>query len=185
MTYTLKSPLPVALGIYAQLCIYNALKCHQTIFSIILTQPLARKIRHRSRAIEIPIPRLRRQNPIRHARLPVPLRRRLRRPRPIEPSPCTFETRHLRLGIHHEPRFVRVGVRRRVGVGGGAGAGRGFRGAVGRGDRNSSVAGFQGAFPAGAGVDVVEVGGAVGVGLGPFATESGSEALRSMSKPSP
>ena len=153
--------------------------------SIILTQPLSRKIRHRSRAIEIPIPRLRRQNPVRHARLPIPLRRRLRRPRPIEPSPGTFETRHLCLGIHHEPIFVRVGVRRWVRVGGGAGAGRGFRGAVGRGDRNSSVTGFQGAFPAGAGVDVVEVGGAVGIGLRPFATESGSEAVRSMSKPPP
>ena len=153
--------------------------------SIILTQSLSRKIRHRSRAIEIPIPRLRWQNPIRHARLPVPLRRRLRRPRPIKPSPCTFETRHLCLSIHHEPRFVRVGVRRRVGIGGGAGAGGGFRGAVGRGDRNSPVAGFKGAFPAGTGVDVVEVGGAVGVGLGPFATESGSEAVRSMSKPHP
>ena len=153
--------------------------------SIILAQSLPRKVRHRSRTIEVSIPRLRRQNSIRHTRLPIPLRRRLRRPRPIEPPPRTFETRHLCLCIHHEPRFVRVGVRRRVGVGGGAGAGRGFRGAVGRGDRNSSVAGFQGAFPAGAGVDVVEVGGAVGVGLGPLTTESGSEAVRSMSKPPP
>ena len=35
---------------------------------------------------------------------------------------------------------------------------------------------MQGAFPASAGADVVEVGGAVCVGLGPFAAEGGTEA---------
>jgi len=35
----------------------------------------------------------------------------------------------------------------------------------------------EGAFPAGAGADVVEVGGAVCVGLGPFAAEGGTEAF--------
>ena len=61
-------------------------------FSIILTQPLPRKIRHRTRTIEIPIPSLRRQNTIRHTGLPIPLRGRLRRPRPIKPAPGAFET---------------------------------------------------------------------------------------------
>ena len=63
-----------------------------TLLSIILTQPLPRKIRHRTRTIEIPIPSLRRQNAIRHARLPIPLRRRFRRPGPIEPPPSAFVT---------------------------------------------------------------------------------------------
>jgi hypothetical protein len=35
----------------------------------------------------------------------------------------------------------------------------------------------EGAFPAGAGADVVEVGGAVCVGLGPFAAEGWTEAF--------
>lgn len=39
------------------------------------------------------------------------------------------------------------------------------------------VVGVHGAGPAGADVDVVEVLGAVGVGLGPFAAEGGSEAV--------
>ena len=38
------------------------------------------------------------------------------------------------------------------------------------------VAQVHGAFPARADVHVVEVGGAVGVGLGPFAAEGGAEA---------
>ena len=38
------------------------------------------------------------------------------------------------------------------------------------------MAGGAGAEPAGADADVVEVGGAVGVGLGPFACEGGAEA---------
>lgn len=138
-------------------------------FSIILTQPLPRKIRHRARTIEISIPRLGRQDTIRHARLPIPLRRRLRRPRPVEPTPGALVTRHLRLGVHHEPGFVRVGVGRWVGVGGGAGAGGGFRGAVGGDDGDGAVVGVEGSFPARAGVDVVKVGCAVRVCLRPFA----------------
>ena len=150
--------------------------------SIIFTQTLPRKIRHRSRTIEIPIPRLRRQNSIRHAGLPIPLRRGFRRPRPVKPAPRAFETRHLRLRVHHEPGFVGVGVGRWIGVGGRAGAGGGFGGAIGGKDGDSAVRGVQGSFPAGTSVDVVEVGGAVGVGLRPFAAESRSEAVESMSK---
>ena len=88
----------------------------------------------------------------------------------------------MRLRVHHEPGFVRVGVGRRVGVGGGAGTGGGFGGTVWGEDGDGAVGGCQGSFPAGAGVDVVEVGGAVGIRLGPFAAEGGSEAGVPMSK---
>lgn len=142
---------------------------------IILTQPT--KTRQITRTIKIPIPRLRRQNPIPHPRLPIPLRRALRRPRPIKPPPRRLITAHLRLRIGHEPFFVGVGVGGWVGVGEGAGTGGGFGGAGGSEDGGGAVGRLEGAFPAGAGGDVVEVGGAVGVGLGPFAAEGGAEAV--------
>ena len=44
-------------------------------------------------------------------------------------------------------------------------------------DGDGTVGRVQSSFPASAGVDIVEIGGAVSVGLGPFATESGSEAV--------
>ena len=143
--------------------------------SIILTQPT--KTRQITRTIKIPIPRLRRQNAIRHPRLPIPLRRTLRRPRPIKPPPRRLETAHLRLGIDHQPLLVGVGVRGWVCVGGAAGAGGGFGGAGGGEDGGGAVGGLESAFPAGAGADIVQVGGAVCVGLGPFAAEGGSEAV--------
>lgn len=149
--------------------------------SIILAQPLPCKIGHGTRTVEIAIPRFRRQNTVGHACLPIPLSGGLGRPRPIEPSPGGFETRHLRRRVHHEPGFVGVGVGRWVGVGGGAGTGGGFGGTVGGENGDGAVSGFQGSFPASAGVDVVEVCGAVGVGLGPFAAEGGPEAVRPMS----
>ena len=111
------------------------------LLSVILTQPLPRKIRHRTRTVEIPIPRLRWQDAIRHPRLPIPLRRRLRRPRPVKPTPGTFITRHLRLRIHHEPRFVCIVVGRWVGVGGGAGAGVRFGRAMGGENGDGAIGG--------------------------------------------
>ena len=154
----------------------NKPKNHTPPPSIILTQ--STKTRQITRTIKILIPRLRRQNSRFHPRLPIPLRRALRRPRPIKPPPRRLITAHLRLRIRHEPVLVGVGIRSWVGVGEGAGAGGGFGGA-GRGeDGGGAVGRLQGAFPSGAGVDVVEVGGAVGVGLGPFATKGGAEALK-------
>ena len=88
----------------------------------------------------------------------------------------------MRLRVHHEPRFVRVGVGRWIRVGGGARARGGFGRAVGGENGDGAVSGVKGSLPASAGIDVVEVCGAVGVGLGPFAAEGGSEAVRSMSK---
>ena len=148
---------------------------HQLPSSIILNQPP--KTRQITRTIKIPIPRLTRQNPLRHPPLPIPLHRTLRRPRPIKPPPRAFETAHLRLRIDHQPLLIHVRVRRGVRVGGRAGAGGGFGGAGGCEDGRGAVGGLEGAFPAGAGVDVVEVGGAVCVGLGPFAAEGGTEAV--------
>lgn len=110
---------------------------HNGLPSIILTQPT--KNRQITRTIKIPIPRLRRQYPIRHPRLPIPLRRTLRRPRPIKPSPRRLETAHLRLRIDHEPLLVNVGVRGWVGVGRAAGAGGGFGGAGGSEDGGGAV----------------------------------------------
>ena len=49
-------------------------------------------------------------------------------------------------------------------------------------DGDGAIGGVQCSFPAGAGIDVVEVGGAVSVGLRPFAAECGSEATKSISK---
>lgn len=146
---------------------------HHSPSSIILTQPT--KSRQITRTVKIPIPRLRRQNAIRHARLPVPLRCTLGRPRPIKPSPRRLKTTHLCLRVDHQPLLVGVGVRGWVCVGGGAGAGGGFGGAGGSEDGGGAVGRLESAFPAGAGADVVEVGGAVCVGLGPFAAEGGSE----------
>ena len=86
-----------------------------------------------------------------------------------------LERGHLRLGIRLEKRLVvlRVGRRVCVCVGAVARPGGGFgRRAVGRG------VGFgKCAFPAGAAADVVEVFGAVGVGLGPFAADGWAPAF--------
>lgn len=72
--------------------------------------------------------------------------------------------------------LVGVGVGGWVCVGGGAGTGGGFGGAGGSEDGGGAVGRSEGSFPAGAGTDVVEVGGAVCVGLGPLAAEGGSKA---------
>lgn len=86
------------------------------------------EIRHRTRTIEIPIPRLLRQDPCIHTRLPAPLHRAFRDPSPVEPAPAELETRHLRLGVRQQPLLVNVAVGARVGVcavaGAGAGVGR-------------------------------------------------------------
>lgn len=96
----------------------SASPCHQIStprFSIILRQSL--EIRDISRTVEIPIPRLLRQDPRLHARLPAPLRSALRHPRPVEPAPALFKARHLGHGVHHEPLFVLIAVRTWIGVG--------------------------------------------------------------------
>lgn len=97
--------------------------CHRrlAISSIILTQAI--KARHIARTVEASIPHLLRQNPRRHTSLPIPLRRALRLPRPVEPSPRSLVGTHLGLGIRHEPRFVSVAVGGRVSVSVAAGAG--------------------------------------------------------------
>ena len=64
-----------------------------------------------------------------------------------------------------------------VGVGVGAFAGSAVLGTGGREDVAGGVAEVHGAGPAAADADVVEVRGAVGVGLGPFAAESWSESI--------
>ena len=49
-------------------------------------------------------------------------------------------------------------------------------------DGDGPVIGVQGSFPAGAGVDIIEVCGAIGVCLRPFTAEGRSEAVESVSK---
>lgn len=85
---------------------------------------------------------------------------------------------HLRLRVRLQELFVLVRVVGRVGVGGGAVAGRaGLRGGTEGGeDGGVRVARVVGARPAVAPVDVVEEAGAVGVGLGPFAADGGTPA---------
>ena len=105
--------------------------------SIILAQAIeARQI---TRTVKIPIPNLSRQNPIRHARLPIPLRRALRRPSPIKPPPSRLKRSHLRLGIRQEPFLVGVGIAAGVGVGVAARAGGGCGGAGGGEDGGRAV----------------------------------------------
>lgn len=91
--------------------------------SIRLRQPV--KIRHRPRTIEVPIPCLLRQDACIHTRLPAPLYCALRDPGPVEPPPALLETRHLSLGVHHEPLLVDVAVGARVSIGTVTGAGAG------------------------------------------------------------
>lgn len=90
-----------------------------------------------------------------------------------------LEADHLGLGVHPEPFFVGVRVLARVGVGFGAGAGVAVAGGAGRlEDGGGRVRGVEGAEPAGADVDVVEIGGAVGIGLGPFTAKGGAKAVK-------
>ena len=51
-------------------------------------------------------------------------------------------------------------------------------GAGGLKDGGGRVRGAEGAEPAGADVDVVEIGGAVGIGLGPFTAKGGAKAVK-------
>ncbi len=134
------------------------------------------EIRNLLRTIKIPLPHLLRQHACRHTPLPAPLRRTFCHPCPIEPSPADLETRHLRLRVHHQPLLVNVAITRRVGICGRAGTGAGIGWTGGREDRGGRVGCVEGARPAGADVDVVEVGRAVSVCLGPFAAEGGTEA---------
>ena len=105
--------------------------------SIILTQPI--KPRHTPRTLILPIPNLLRQNPSSHPSLPVPLRRTLRRPRPVKPPPSRLIRSHLRFRISQQPRLIRIGIGRRVRVGGAARAGRGFCGTGGREDGRGTI----------------------------------------------
>ena len=73
--------------------------------------------------------------------------------------------------------LVDVGILAGVGVGGRAVADAGVGRARGRQDRRRRVGRVHRARPAGPDVYVVEVRGAVGVGLGPFAAEGGAEAV--------
>ena len=153
---------------------------HNFPHSIILRQPP--KIRNSLRAVKIPLPRLLRQNARLHPQLPAPLHRILRLPRPIKPSPPDLETRHLSLGVHHEPLLVHGRVLRRVGIGVVALAGARVGRARGREHLGRGVACVHGAGPAAADVDVVEVGGAVRVCLGPFAAHGWAEAGEGVSE---
>ena len=49
-------------------------------------------------------------------------------------------------------------------------------------DGDGAIVGLQGSFPAGAGVDIIEVCCAISVCLRPFAAEGRSEAIESVSK---
>ena len=53
---------------------------------------------------------------------------------------------------------------------------------MGREDGDGPVIGVQGSFPAGAGVDIIEVCCAISVCLRPFAAEGRSKAVESVSK---
>lgn len=141
---------------------------------IILRQTL--KVLNRLTTVKPPLIRLIGQNPRLHPQLPTPLHRTLGNPRPIEPAPALLEAGHLRLGVHQQPLLVDVGISGGIGVGVGAFADAAVGRAGGGKDGGGWVAGVHGAGPAAADVDVVEVGGAVGVGLGPFAAEGGAEA---------
>ena len=110
-------------------------------------------------------------------KLPTPLRRALRHPRPIEPAPALLEAVHLALGKLEQPLLVGgavgAGIRVRVStLAHGAVLGRTRR----RQHVERVVVQVQRALPAAAGADVVEVLGAVGVGLAPFAAHGGAEA---------
>lgn len=130
------------------------------------------------RTLKVAVPRLTWQNPRLHARLPAPLRRLLRLPRPVEPAPASLEADHLRDGELVQPLLVRVAVAAGVRVCAGAAAGGRFQRAVRREDGGRGVARVEGTLPAGAHADVVDVLGAVGVGLGPLAAHGGTEARR-------
>ena len=133
------------------------------------------KVRYRLRTVKPPIPNLLRQYPRLHPQLPTPLHRILRRPRPIEPAPPGLEADHLRLGVHHEPLLVNIAIGGRIGVRVVTGALGRFEGAGWGGDDGGRIGKVKGSFPPRADANVVEVGGAVGVRLGPFAAEGGAE----------
>lgn len=90
--------------------------------SIIFTQTI--ETWHVGGTVEIPVPHLVWQDSRRHTSLPIPLRRTLRLPGPVEPSPCGLIGTHLGLGVRHEPRLISVAVRGWVSVSIAAGTGR-------------------------------------------------------------
>lgn len=71
---------------------------------------------------------------------------------------------HLRLRVHQQPALVLIRVRAWVGIGFGARAGA-RPGAGGLEGGTRAVSRPESAEPAGAHADVVEIGGAIGVGL--------------------
>lgn len=148
-----------------------------SLLSIILTQPI--ETRQTARAIKIPIPNLLRQYPRRHPLLPIPLCRALRRPGPVKPSPSGFKRAHLRLCIRHKPTFVRIAIATGIRIRRIARASAALGRAAGCEDGWRAIGAVEGAFPACASVDVVEVGGTVCIGLGPFTAECGTEAMSS------
>jgi hypothetical protein len=123
------------------------------------------KTRHAIRARKIGLIGQLRHKPVCPRLLIAPLGRRLGLPSPIEPAHGRFERGELRLGVRLQPQLVVVAVVADGGVGVGAAAGVAFKVAVGR------CAAIESALPACAGVDVVEVCGTVGVGLGEFAAD--------------
>lgn len=143
--------------------------------SIILWQ--TPKTRHRITTLEIRLIRQFRHKPALPSLLITPLRRGLCLPRPIKPAHHLLKGIHLCFGIGLEKFLVVVRIRRDGGVGVVAAAGLGFV-AVARCGRAARV-GRRAyvASPACAGADVVEVFGAVGVGLGEFAVDGWAPAV--------
>src|SRR5688572_13272041 len=136
--------------------------------SILIRQPL--NIRNLPITLKLRLIRLLGQNSRLKPELPTPLNRRLRLPRPINPSPSGLKCGQLRYRKCLKKTFMRVEVCGRVSVCGVAVA------VGGSGTVGFAAEGIHGAGPAVARVDVVEVLSAVGVGLGPFAADSGTPA---------
>jgi hypothetical protein len=80
------------------------------ITSIILRQPQTREIRHSIATLKRRRIRLLRHKPILPRRAVTPLRRRLRAPRPVEPTLRSLKSRHLGFGVSLKPLFVLVRV---------------------------------------------------------------------------
>lgn len=134
--------------------------------SIILLEP--RKIRNRVPTLESRRICLLRHKPILPRRAIAPLRRRLSTPRPVEPALGSLERRHLRLGVSLQELLVAVRIVGEVGVG--VGTATGWTVVSGWTIRSCGF-GVVCPFPARAAAYIVEVFGAVGVSLGPFAAD--------------
>ena len=130
-TYTSKHPMHLVPGGILDSTPYTSFQRLQCRFPKIDPSPLVRLRQsiegwHRTSTIETPIPRFLRQNPRIHPGFPTPLYRTLCYPSPVEPTPAELKTRHLRLGVRHEPLLVSVAVCARIGVCAATGAGAGI-----------------------------------------------------------